>query len=64
MHMDGGLELREDEYEELAKWEINGRQIKNVLASAHALSMDREEKISMNDLRTVLQITNVWQHRG
>lgn len=60
--VDGGLDDVDDvDFKELAKWELNGRQIKNVIGSSMALAADRGDggKVRMDDLRTVLQITKV-----
>lgn len=54
-----GLGLGEDDFAELADWELNGRQIKNVLSSAKALAAERGEQLAMEDLRTVLEITRL-----
>jgi AAA+ superfamily predicted ATPase len=56
-HMVEGMNIKDEDYIELATWELNGRQVKNVLSACKALATDRGEKITMNDLRTVLHIS-------
>ncbi|KAF4625596.1 hypothetical protein G7Y89_g12572 [Cudoniella acicularis] len=57
MHLAAELNIRDVDYKELAESELNGRQIKNVLGSCKALAADRGEKITMDDLRSVLEIS-------
>lgn len=56
-HMISSLNIEDNNYAELATWELNGRQIKNVLSSCQSLAADRGEQVNMNDLRMVLQIS-------
>lgn len=57
-HIDGGLDLSSGDYEELAKWDLNGRQIKNALNCCRALSAGKSERISMNHIKPVLEIVS------
>jgi hypothetical protein len=59
-----GLGIEEEDYKELATWELNGRQIKNVLGSCKALAADRGDQINITDLRTVLQTSVVSGSKG
>ncbi|KAF8539779.1 P-loop containing nucleoside triphosphate hydrolase protein [Trichophaea hybrida] len=49
-------ELKEEDYKELAKAEINGRQVKNVFRTAQALAADKGECIGMRHLEMVLEV--------
>ncbi|RFU27560.1 hypothetical protein B7463_g8788, partial [Scytalidium lignicola] len=48
--------LSEEEYEELARLDLNGRQIKNAFSSSVALAAERQEPISIGHLRIVVNI--------
>lgn len=43
-----------EQIEELARWDINGRQIKNAARTAHSLAMSRGQKVSFEHLRITL----------
>ncbi|KAH6661587.1 P-loop containing nucleoside triphosphate hydrolase protein, partial [Halenospora varia] len=58
-HLAAELNIRDLDYKELAELGLNGRQIKNVLGSCKALAADRREKITMDDLGSVLEISAV-----
>jgi SpoVK/Ycf46/Vps4 family AAA+-type ATPase len=55
------LEIAEEEYTELARSDLNGRQIKNVFGSSKSLAADQGQLISMVHLRNVLQITTSFK---
>ncbi|KAF7925776.1 uncharacterized protein EAE98_007001 [Botrytis deweyae] len=63
-HMAPGLGIEDDDYKELATWELNGRQIKNVIGSCKALAVDRGDQINITDLRTVLQTSIISGSKG
>ena len=43
-----------EQIEDLAKRDINGRQIKNAARTAHSLAMNRDEKVGFEHLRVTL----------
>lgn len=49
-------DVTEDEIKALAGLELNGRQIKNVLKTANLLACNKQEKLSLKHLRTVLKV--------
>jgi hypothetical protein len=57
--IEGGLGVSDAEWMELMAWELNGRQIRNVLSSAKALAEDRGGRLGMEDLRIVLEISRL-----
>ncbi|KAF7886450.1 hypothetical protein EAF00_010553 [Botryotinia globosa] len=63
-HMVPGLGIEDDDYKELAKWELNGRQIKNLIGSCKALAADRGDQINITDLRTVLRTSIISGSKG
>ncbi|KIJ62330.1 hypothetical protein HYDPIDRAFT_114844 [Hydnomerulius pinastri MD-312] len=50
----------ESDLDDLAKEPLNGRQIKNSIATAQSLSMDRGAPLSMEHVRVVLQVMRDW----
>ncbi|KAL8708050.1 MAG: hypothetical protein Q9225_007662 [Loekoesia sp. 1 TL-2023] len=52
----GGFRISDADYDELAAWKLNGRQIKNAVSSSKALASSKGEEISMDHLRIVLRI--------
>ena len=55
-HVAGGLHIAETDYAELAGWNLNGRQIKNIVSSAKALASSRSDDLTMVYLRIVKDI--------
>ncbi|KAI0491148.1 P-loop containing nucleoside triphosphate hydrolase protein [Xylaria cf. heliscus] len=51
----GGHDVGDEELARLAKLDINGRVIKNVLKSATLLAVHKDEKLGFRHLRTVLE---------
>ncbi|KAI0016091.1 hypothetical protein F4780DRAFT_713665 [Xylariomycetidae sp. FL0641] len=49
-------EFTEDDYSELARHELNGRQIKNTVTTAQALAVNRHEPLAMRHVRQVLEV--------
>lgn len=49
-------EITEEEAAELARLDLNGRQIKNVLKTANLLACHKGEKLAFKHLRTVLKV--------
>lgn len=50
------------ELDGLARHELNGRQIKNVVRTAQALASSMEEALSMKHLTRVLEVTQEFEH--
>ncbi|RPB19365.1 hypothetical protein L211DRAFT_638185 [Terfezia boudieri ATCC MYA-4762] len=53
--------VTKDELENLARRELNGRQIKNVVRTAQALAHNKGEKLGMEHLREVLEVTEGFE---
>ena len=53
--------VTKDELENLARRELNGRQIKNVVRTAQALAHNKGEKLAMPHLREVLEVTEGFE---
>ncbi|TQN64623.1 ATPase family AAA domain-containing protein 3B [Colletotrichum shisoi] len=56
-----GVDLRpfdDDDYESLAKHDLNGRQIKNTVRTAQALAVNKGEPLGMEHIRQVLDVQN------
>lgn len=49
-------ELTDEDYSDLAKHELNGREIKNVVGSAQDLAMNKSDSLSMKHIRQVLEV--------
>ncbi|CAI7586686.1 unnamed protein product [Penicillium pancosmium] len=49
----------EDELAELAELELNGRQIKNILRTAHLLAQEQNTGISYEDIKAVLDLRSI-----
>lgn len=54
--------VTEAELDGLARHKLNGRQIKNVVRTAQALSSSMEEALSMKHLTRVLEVTQDFEH--
>lgn len=52
----GATFFKEADFDRLAKYELNGRQIKNTVRTAHALAVNKGEKLSMAHLKKVLDV--------
>ncbi len=46
----------EEDYNVLARHELNGRQIKNTVRTAQALAVNKGEPLSMSHIRQVLEV--------
>jgi hypothetical protein len=46
----------EEDLKKLAKYELNGREIKNMVGSAQDLAMNKNESLSMRHMQQVLDI--------
>ncbi|KAF8426203.1 P-loop containing nucleoside triphosphate hydrolase protein [Tirmania nivea] len=53
--------VTKDELENLSRRELNGRQIKNVVRTAQALAHNKGEKLGMEHLREVLEVTEGFE---
>ncbi|KAH8820722.1 hypothetical protein F5884DRAFT_720005 [Xylogone sp. PMI_703] len=52
------VDLSDDDYTELAKSELNGRQIKNAFSSAAAVAAEKQEPLSIKHFKLVVDILN------
>lgn len=50
------MPFTEEDYTNLAKHDLNGRQIKNTVRTAQALAVNRREPLSMKHIRQVLDV--------
>jgi hypothetical protein len=48
--------FKEEDYDSLARHELNGRQIKNTVRTAQALAVNKGEALSMSHIRQVLEV--------
>ena len=48
-----------EQLDEIAKLELNGRQIKNVLRTAHLLAQEENTSVSYEDVQTILSLRSV-----
>jgi SpoVK/Ycf46/Vps4 family AAA+-type ATPase len=48
--------FEEEDYDSLARHELNGRQIKNTIRTAQALAVNKGETLSMSHIRQVLDV--------
>ncbi|KAK2052367.1 ATPase [Colletotrichum caudatum] len=48
----------DEDYDSLAKHDLNGRQIKNTVRTAQALAVNKREPLSMEHIRQVLDVQN------
>ena len=53
--------VTKDELENLSRRELNGRQIKNVVRTAQALAHNKGERLGMDHLREVLEVTEGFE---
>lgn len=54
-------ELREQDYNDLAKRNINGRQIKNLTRAAQALAVHEDKPLSMTHIKRVLDVAETFE---
>ena len=50
------MPFTEEDYNTLARHELNGRQIKNTVRTAQALAVNKGEPLSMSHIRQVLDV--------
>lgn len=50
------MPFKEEDYDSLAKHNLNGRQIKNTIRTAKALAVNKKEPLSMEHIRRVLDV--------
>ncbi|TDZ48411.1 26S proteasome regulatory subunit 4 [Colletotrichum trifolii] len=50
------MPFTEDDYNKLAKYDLNGRQIKNTISTAQALAINKGEPLSMQHIKNVLDV--------
>lgn len=53
---DGDIVFTDDDYDSLARHELNGRQIKNTIIRAQALAVNMGEPLSMTHVRQILDV--------
>ncbi|KAI9826009.1 MAG: hypothetical protein M1819_007464 [Sarea resinae] len=56
------IEFKEDDYDTLARNNLNGRQIKNCVRTAQALAVNKQEQLSMEHIKRVLQVAESFDH--
>ena len=54
-------DLREQDYNDLAKRNINGRQIKNLTRAAQALAVHEDKPLSMSHIKRVLEVAETFE---
>ena len=54
-------ELRDSDYNDLAKRNINGRQIKNLTRAAQALAVYEDKPLSMTHIKRVLEVAETFE---
>jgi len=54
--------ISKSELEWLSKRNLNGRQIKNAVRTAHSLATNHKEKLSIKHLKTVLAVTEGFEN--
>jgi len=52
------MPFSEQDFTDLAKNELNGRQIKNTVRTAQALAVNQKKPLSMSHIRQVLDVQN------
>jgi D-aminopeptidase len=50
------MPFKEEDYTNLAKHNLNGRQIKNTIRTAQALAVNKKEPLSMEHIKRVLDV--------
>lgn len=50
------MPFSEEDFNTLARHELNGRQIKNTVRTAQALAVNKREPLSMSHIRQVLEV--------
>ncbi|KAH7052147.1 hypothetical protein B0J12DRAFT_710342 [Macrophomina phaseolina] len=55
------MEFREEDYNTLARKELNGRQIKNAVRTAQALAVNMNQKLSMEHIKRVLVVAEGFE---
>lgn len=55
------VEFRDDDYNTLARNELNGRQIKNAVRTAQALAVNEEQKLNMDHIKRVLAVAESFE---
>ncbi|KAK0716196.1 AAA family ATPase [Lasiosphaeris hirsuta] len=60
--IEGGIDIDEDGYRQLAKGKLNGRQIKNVVRTAKSLASYKRRKLDQKQLQQVMDIQMSFEH--
>jgi hypothetical protein len=55
------LPFTEDDFNNIARHNLNGRQIKNTVRTAHALALNKDEELRMDHISRVLVITRAFE---
>lgn len=50
------MPFKEEDYTSLAKFDLNGRQIKNTVRTAQALAVNKSEPLAMKHIKQVLDV--------
>ncbi|EKM59476.1 uncharacterized protein PHACADRAFT_249997 [Phanerochaete carnosa HHB-10118-sp] len=53
-------DVTEDDVDRLAKYPLNGRQIKNAVSTAKSIAMDQDSRLLAEHVDTVLEVMNDW----
>jgi hypothetical protein len=59
----GIQDISDQQIATLAEWQVNGRQIKNAVATADSLAMGRGEPLSVQHLEEMLQAMNLFREQ-
>jgi len=54
------MPFKEEDYNDLARHNLNGRQIKNTIRTAQALAVNSGEPLSMQHIKRVLDVSNAF----
>lgn len=58
----GPMPFTEEDLNVLARYELNGRQIKNTVRTAQALAVNKSETLSMSHISQVLEVQMKFQN--
>ncbi|KAK3360393.1 AAA family ATPase [Lasiosphaeria hispida] len=60
--LEGGVDIDEEGYRQLAKGKLNGRQIKNVVRTAKSLASYKRRRLDQKQLQQVMDIQMSFEH--
>lgn len=61
LEVEGGIDIDQAGYEQLAEGRLNGRQIKNVVRTAKSLAAHKKRKLDMQQLQQVMDIQMAFE---